>query len=242
MWRSILFLSHLLCVCVLFLYLSASVSGRPPLPNSNWRICLFLSCHHLCRWINVCVCHSSSLTHSFTACLHRVPYSAVNLNLMHLCVLVRSIHVIRLSIFFSLERSARLFLSLSLSLWRRSFGSGVGLSSVRSIFHATCRISAYSHLHKYMYLCTRKSILVLCVLHALAFEFYMYAFTIVVEAIPWASERKKANECVHVHGPRISFSSFSIAQSLYRMDRSLYPICHKPKSNSIACLIILFIL
>lgn len=103
------------CVCVCAFSLSICLCLWLPLPNSNWRICLFLSCHHLCRWMNVCVCHSISLTHSFTACLHRVPYSAVNLNLMHLCVLVRSIHVIRLSIFFSLERSARLFLSLSRS-------------------------------------------------------------------------------------------------------------------------------
>lgn len=50
----------------------------------------------------------------------------------------------------------------------------VGLSFVRSIFRATCGISAYSHLHKYMYLCT-KSILVLYVLHALA-QFYCHAY------------------------------------------------------------------
>lgn len=187
-----------------------------------------------------CVILAHSLIHSLPVCIEYRTVQWTLILCIYVCLFVQ--FMLFASQFFFLSSALLGFFSLSLSLWRRSFGSGVGLSSVRSIFHATCRISAYSHLHKYMYLCTRKSILVLCVLHALAFEFYMYAFTIVVEAIPWASERKKASECVHVHGPRISFSSFSIAQSLYRMDRSLYPICHKPKSNSIACLIILFIL
>lgn len=120
----------------------------------------------------------------------------------------------------------------SIKLWRFS----VGLLFAGSIFHATCRISAYSHLHKYMYLCTKIHFGVIC--------FTRLSVRILHVCFHWSLscnvERLDVCVCVRLNvlGRLLSFSL-----PLYRIaSYSVCTMCHKPKSNSIACLIILFIL
>lgn len=90
--------------------------------------------------------HAASVSSFFDVNCVCMLCSAVNLNLMHLCVAC--------SFSVCSFRSFGTFFFLMLLSWVLLVGS-VGLSFVRSIFRATCGISAYSHLHKYMYLCTQ---------------------------------------------------------------------------------------